>query len=120
MVPGWASWAQLVPSWRDLGSKLGSFGGNGFGEHFGGTFGHRRECKIRQHYNVFGNIFCILGGLGGDVFQGCAEMAPRGVQNPRFSAKSEILAAMLAPRGVQKKFQDASRVEVHGKPYSEL
>ena len=42
-------------------------------------------------------------------------MASRGVKNPRFSAKSAIRAAILAPRGVQEFFQDASGVEETGK-----
>ena len=48
----------LVPSWEVLG---------GFGEPFGGVFGHRRECKIEQHYNVFG-IFSDFGGVLAAMF----------------------------------------------------
>ena len=68
-APRWGQDERLGPNLSHLGAILAPSREvlGGFGEPFGGVFGHRRECKNRQHYNVF-VIFLVLWGVLAAIF----------------------------------------------------
>ena len=67
-APRWDQDERLGPSLSHLGAILAPSREvlGGFGEAFGGVFGHGRECKIEQRYNdlaIFLDFWGVLAAM---------------------------------------------------------